>query len=190
MTRHAKRLAELLAERDHVRRKVRDEEARLQEAREELLSREEARKILQGVAEAVQQQAHSRIADLVTHCLKAVFGDDAPTFRIDFSQKRGRTEAELVFVRDGHSVESPTDSDSGGVIDVAAFALRLACLTLSTPRRRKLLVLDEPMKNVNGQAYQDRVGRLILTLAERTGVQFVIVTDDDWLKVGNVIELE
>jgi DNA repair exonuclease SbcCD ATPase subunit len=148
----------------------------------------EAQGIVQAVAALVQQQAHSRIAGVVSRCLRAVFGPQAPSFEIKFEQKRGRTEARLVFVKNGNEMD-PEGSSGGGAIDVAAFALRLAALVLTRPRPRRLLILDEPMKWVNGDEAQARVGDLLKCLAEEFHVQIIMVTDDDWLKVGRVVEL-
>lgn len=163
-----------------------------QEAVKELSTKVEdtlaAQKIVQEVAEKVQQTAHKRIADVVTRCLKAVFGEEeAYEFRINFSQKRGKTEAELVFVRDGMEVD-PYDGSGGGVIDVAAFALRLACLMLSLPKRRKLLVLDEPFRFLSVD-YRPQVRALLELLAKDMGIQILMVTHAPDLVCGKVIEL-
>lgn len=147
----------------------------------------EAVKITQAVAEKVQHQAHSRIAAVVSRCL-AIF-DEPYEFKIIFEQKRNRTEARLVFIKAGIEIDDPTDECGGGVVDVAAFALRLACLILAKPRRRRFLCLDEPFRNIHGERYQERMGELLETLSREMKVQFLIVTDDDWLKRGKVIEL-
>ena len=145
----------------------------------------EAQQFIQNVAERVQRLAHERVAGVVTRCLESVFGEGSFEFKIDFQQKRVRTEARLLFVRNGK--EEDLDASCGGAIDVASFALRLACLVLSKPKKRLFLCLDEPMKNVNGEEYQERVGEMIMTLAKELGVQFLIVTDDNWLKIGKVV---
>lgn len=182
-----KRLESLVAEHAHATRKAAEERGELSRLRKAERRTLKAQKIAQGVAEAVQQQAHARIAAVVTRCLKAVFGEDAYEFRIDFAQKRGKTEARLLFVRDGVDVD-PTTAAGGGCVDVAAFALRLACLVLSLPRRRKLLVLDEPFKWVS-KDYRPAVRELLLKLSEELGVQIVMVTHMPDLMVGNVIEI-
>ena len=148
----------------------------------------QAQKILQAAAEAVQQQAHRRLASVVTRCLKAVFGEeDAYEFRIRFEQKRGKTEAQLLFARDGMEVD-PVDAAGGGVIDVAAFALRTACLLLTVPPKRRLLVLDEPFKMLS-RTYRARVRQLLITLAEEMSLQIIMVTHSEELIAGKVVEL-
>lgn len=145
--------------------------------------------ILQNIAQNVQQQAHKQIASVVTRCLRAVF-DHPYKFRIAFERKRGKTEARLTFVRGQLELE-PLDGCGGGVVDVAAFALRLACLMLRRPKGRRLLVLDEPFRFLSERRdYRNRVRDLLLALAEEMQVQFVLVTHDSALEVGKVVELE
>jgi hypothetical protein len=50
-------------------------------------------------------------------------------------------------------------------------------------------VADEPFKFVNGEEEQERVATLLETLSQELAIQFIIVTDDSWLKIGKVIEL-
>ena len=147
----------------------------------------EAQGILQTVAQKIQAKAHERIASVVSRCLEAVFGPDAYEFQIFFERKRGKTEARLAFVRDGKE-HDPLDSSGGGVVDVAAFALRLACLTLALPRRRRLLVIDEPFKMVSA-AYRPAVRQLVQVLAKEMGMQFVIVSHSKEFMIGKVIEI-
>jgi len=166
--------------------KVRDETAHLDEAEREVKTVEKAQIVVQEVAAAVQQQAHRSIAGVVSRCLEAVF-DDPYEFRIAFEQKRGKTEAVLKFVRNG-AVVDPMTASGGGVVDVAAFALRLACLVLSRPAKRRLLVLDEPFRFLS-RDLRPKVKQLIETLAEEMKIQFVVVTHDPALTAGKVIEL-
>jgi len=147
---------------------------------------EEAQKVLQLVAQTVQQSAHKRIAGVVSRCLEAVF-DEPYDFRIIFEQKRGRTEARLVFVREEMEVD-PLTASGGGVVDVAAFALRLSCLMLTRPSLRKILLLDEPFRFVSS-GYRERVRNMLENLSKDLGVQIIMVTHMDELKTGNIIQL-
>ena len=184
---YQRKLDRLVAEYDHAERQVADEEASLAKAIARLQACERAQRILQAVAEAVQEAAHQQIAHVVTRCLKAVFGEEEGyEFQIEFVRKRGRTEANLWFVRDG--LQLGMDAVGGGVVDVAAFALRLASLALSLPRRRKLLILDEPFRFVS-QEYRPQVKALLETLAEEMGLQIVMVTHSPDLVCGKVIEI-
>lgn len=147
----------------------------------------EAQELVQSVAQQVQQRAHSRIADVVTRSLEAVF-DEPYTFRIHFERKRGQTEARLAFERDSVEID-PMSAAGGGVVDVAAFALQLSCLVLSKPQTRQTLILDEPFKYVS-EEYRSRIRSLLEMLAEEMKVQILMVTHIDALKMGKTIQLE
>ena len=148
---------------------------------------EKAREILQITAEVVQARVHARIAGLVSSCLASVF-DDPYTFEIAFEKKRGKTEARIYFLRQGNEVD-PMSGSGGGAVDVAAFALRVACMMLSRPPLRRVMVLDEPFKFVSKE-YRDRVRKMIEDLSEELEVQFVQVTHIPELRVGDVIEVK
>lgn len=148
---------------------------------------QKAQQIVQIVSQTIQQKAHERIASVVTRCLRAVF-DDPYEFKIEFLRRRGRTEAQLSFVRNGRTVD-PSSAAGGGPVHVAAFALRLACLALSRPARRRLVVLDEPFIAVS-EEYRPRLRAMLEALAKEMKFQFVIVTHMDELRSGKVVELK
>lgn len=182
-----KRVDKLLSAKEHASSKVKDERTVLETAILHAEAVREAQGIAQQVAVAVQQNAHTKIASVVSRCLEVVF-DDPYKFKILFERKRGKTQARLVFVR-GKAERDPMDGAGGGVVDVAAFALRLACLMLTKPTVRRLLVADEPFKHLS-EEYVPRVRDMIETLSKEMGVQFIIVTHNKVLQIGTVIELE
>lgn len=155
-------------------------------ATQELENLRKAQAIAQAVAAEVQSIAHKRIAEVVSRSLEVVF-DEPYKFKILFETKRGKTEARLVFERDGLELD-PLSAAGGGVVDVAAFALRLSCLLLTRPPLRRMLVLDEPFRFVSA-CYRPRVRDLLERLSQELGVQFVIVTHLDEFRIGTVVEL-
>ena len=170
-------------------RACKDGRQKLTEAEDHLTYAEEAQRIVQQVAQEIQQQAHKRIAGVVSRCLETVFaGDDIYGFKIRFDRKRGRTEAALILTKNGNEVEDPLNADSGGVIDVAAFALRTACIVLSKPKLRRFLSLDEPFKFVS-EEFRDNVRMLLEGLAKDFKFQYVMVTHEKAYQIGKVIEL-
>jgi ABC-type Fe3+/spermidine/putrescine transport system ATPase subunit len=82
----------------------------------------------------------------------------------------------------------PLDATGGGVCDVAAFALRVACLMLSQPPKRRLLVADEPFRFVS-EEYRPAVRQMIETLADELGIQFILVTHATEFEIGKVVRL-
>lgn len=151
---------------------------------------QEAQQRLQELASRTQQAAHEGLAGVATRSLKAVFGKEAYSFRIDFEQKRGRTEAKLILADSrGRDIGDPLESTGHGYVDVGAFALRLAAMILRRPPVRRLFVADEPFRAVDRKR-RPAVRKLIEALAGELGVQIVLVTHDPELVCGDVIDLE
>jgi len=181
-----RRVDRQLAKRAAAKERCSIERRELEEVQEEIEALEEAQALAQLVAQQIQSQAHSQIADTVTKCLEAVF-DEPYIFKIQFERKRGKTEARLVFERDGLEVD-PLTASGGGVVDVAAFALRLSCLLLARPPVRRLLCLDEPFRFVS-VGLRGRVRVLLENLADEMGVQILMVTHDPQLRAGKVLKI-
>ncbi len=182
-----KRRDELLFKARAANAAVTKETEALAEAREEEATIIEAKDVLQTVGQEVQQQAHAKIAGVVTHCLQAVFGRQF-RFEIRFERKAGRTQAALVLLKKDVEVD-PMFGSGGGVVDVAAFALRVACLCMTKPPLRKLLVVDEPFRNIHGEANRLRAKELIESTASELGVQIVMCTGLEWLRCGKIVEV-
>ena len=154
--------------------------------RKKIQDLEVAQKVTQIVAEGLQKKAHDKIAHVVSRCLATIF-EEPYQFNIIFEQKRGKTEARLVFNRNGMEVD-PLTASGGGAVDVAAFALRLSCLLLNQPPVSKVVILDEPFKFVS-VAYRDNIKDLLYQLSKELGLQFIIVTHMTELEMGKVREL-
>lgn len=181
-----RRLAVHRRQLDAATEEVEGLEARLKAAQADQRHWGHAQSVLQEAAQAVQSQAHRQIADVVTECLAAVF-PDAPSFKIEFDRKRGKTEARMVFLQDGEEID-PMEAGSLGMVDVASLALRVSCLKLHSPPVAQVLILDEPMRWV-GKTSKVRVAELLERLSADTGVQFIIASHDTEFRVGNVIDL-
>jgi DNA repair ATPase RecN len=163
-----------------------DETALLQIKKTKADHLQEAQKIIQGISEQIQKKAHLQISAIVTRCLQTVFQDSDYKFQIKFEQKRGKTEANLIFSKNGMEVD-PMTASGGGVVDVAAFALRIACLVLSLPKKRKFLVLDEPFRFLS-KDYQPAIQELLMALSQELGIQILMVTHSDLLACGKILE--
>jgi len=177
---------EFIREYELAKASHKEEQEEHHESKKQVLDALAARAVLTGLAAAVQQKAHERIASVVSSCLAAVF-DDPYEFAIKFEQKRGRTEARLVFRRDGMEI-SPIPGSGGGAVDVAAFALRAACLVLHRPRLRRLLVLDEPFKFLS-RDLRPRIRTMLEEMARDLKVQIIMISHDEDLKTGDVIDV-
>ena len=182
-----KKTNSLLNDLSSARKQYREEKRNLELAKKELTHLKEAQTITQHIAQLVQQQAHERIEGVVSKCLEAVFGNEYG-FKIDFQRKRGRTEANLLLLRNGHEIEDVLNSDSGGVIDVAALALRLSSIVLAKPSLERIMLMDEPFRNLD-MKNRENVRVLVEELSRDFKVQFIIVTHEIAFQTGKVIEL-
>jgi DNA repair exonuclease SbcCD ATPase subunit len=183
-----KKVNNLLSDLNVAKRACKEQRRKLAKAERQLISIKEAQQIVQQVAKEIQQKAHKQIAGVVSRCLEAVFYDENYGFEIDFVRKRNRTEAILILTKNGHRVEDPLNADSGGVCDVAAFALRTACIILTKPNLRRFLSLDEPFKFVSPE-YRNNVRLLLEGLAKDFDFQYLMVTHEKEYHIGKVIEL-
>jgi len=178
-------LASFVSKRDYALAKIEEENRALEKTKKETEAILMAQSHIQALAQETQKQAHKQITRVVSKCLSSVF-QEPYEFKIKFEQRRGRTEADFVFFRNGYEVDPKLTS--GGVRDVAALALRLACLIMTQPPARRFIALDEPWKGVSS-LNRERVALLIESLAKELKVQFLIVTHDEAFQIGKVVEL-
>lgn len=140
---------------------------------------------LRDLYEQVQERYHGQIMQIVSYCLKEVFGPDAYEFKIAFVQKRGQVEASLIFERDGEQFD-PLNASGGGVLAVACFALRLSVLYLTKQSVRPFIVMDEPFAQLSVE-YRERLAVLLEELADQFGFQFLLVTHEDAFQIGKLV---
>lgn len=186
------RLAEGVRKRDRRRQHLTDDRAGERERVEELEGHQrdatEARVLLQQVARLTQRQLEDRINSLVSMAQAAVFPDDPYEFKLEFVERRNKTECDVWFRRGGALV-NPMDCSGGGPKDVAAFAARLAFWSLEK-RHRPVVVLDEPFKFLHGAEAQRNVSDLLRTLSERLGMQILVVSDQGGVTGDRVFRID
>lgn len=138
---------------------------------------EQAQKILQLVAKQTQEQIIIHISGIVTLALNSIF-DEPYEFKLDFIEKRGKTEAEMYFLKDGKKID-PMTASGGGVVDISAMALRVALWSLSN--KSNTIIMDEPMKFIS-KNYIEKATEMLKMLSEKLKIQFLIVTHINELK--------
>lgn len=168
---------------------LRKQKKQKEEARRKLETGIEAQKVIQSAASTLQEQVHSGISSVVSKCLSMIF-DRPYLFKIRFDKKRGKTEAKMNFIdqETGEEID-PTSETGGGVVDVAAFAIRLAAMLMMRPSPRKVLFLDEPLKFLS-KNYRPRVRHLLESLSVDLGIQIIMITHDEELISGKVVRIE
>lgn len=159
--------------REHLRSEHAASLASLENARGELSDILEAQVLIQTVAKETQEALRFHIQDLVQSALDTVF-PATYSFLVEFELKRGRTEAHLHLDKDGEKMD-PMNSTGGGVVDIIAFALRLAAWTLS--RKDNVIILDEPFKFVSVNL-RPLCAEILKGLSSRLNLQIIMVTHD------------
>jgi len=166
-------LNQKIGQKDLLKNKLKDLKLNQKESRISFLDIEKAQIIIQSVAKDTQNQITEHISDLVSMALAAVFPDPYE-FNIEFVEKRGKTEAEISFIRNGEKI-NPMQASGGGAVDIASFALRVALWSLQRPKTSNTIILDEPMKFLSKNMI-DKAGEIIKLLSEKLKIQFIIVT--------------
>ena len=150
---------------------LRHNKQRLEAERDDLT---ETASLIQQVALETQRELEFHISSVTTLALSAVFPDPYE-LQVHFLPKRGKSEASLVFHRDGVEID-PMSAAGGGTVDLAAFSLRVSMLTLRKGIRR-VIVLDEPFRFLSKDLHP-RAGKVIADISHRMGIQFLIVTHE------------
>jgi DNA repair exonuclease SbcCD ATPase subunit len=138
----------------------------------------QAQTVVQQVARMTQEELQFHFSELVSLALATVF-DDPYKFRLEFVLRRDRSEADL-FLERGEEKVHPMSAAGGGVVDVAAFALRVAMWCMQQPRSRATLILDEPFRFLS-RDLQDRAALMIKEISQRLNLQIIMVTHNNEL---------
>ncbi len=135
---------------------------------------QKARAIIAETGKYTQSYLKEYIESMVTTALQAVFEEDYQ-FVINFNIKRNRPESSISLKIRGEEV-SPDDAVGGGVLDVAAFALRVVLWSIESPRSTNTIVLDEPMKFLHSQLLIENTVKMLKDLSNKMNLQFIIVS--------------
>jgi len=138
---------------------------------------ERALEIAKQVGLSTQKQLEYHLSEQVSMAMEAVF-DDPYKLKVNFQEKRGKTEVELLFTRRGLELP-PMDNVGGGAMDVAALALRIAYWAMRRDKKvRPLLLLDEPFSRLKGVEANRRALGIIREISEQLNLQIIMISDE------------
>jgi len=146
-----------------------------EEAREESILLEKSQTIFQLVSQKTLDNLKYHISELGSLALSDIF-DDPYKLKLNFVQKRNKNECEILFEKNGE-VFDPLKSSGGGAIDVASFALRISLWAISNPKKRNVIILDEPLKFLS-KDLQHKAGSMIQKISEKLDIQIIMVTHE------------
>jgi DNA repair exonuclease SbcCD ATPase subunit len=150
----------------------------LAEKRVSLQKHEEAREIIRKVGMETQQTLQYNISDITSLALEAVF-DNPYELKVEFIQRRNKTECDLYFVRDGNRVD-PLTASGVGAVDIASFALRIASWSMARPRTRNVIILDEPFRFLS-ENYQEQASLILKEISKKLNLQIICITHNEIL---------
>lgn len=127
------------------------------------------------IVDTKRKEIIERIINLVSFGLQSIMED--PTLKLCISESMQRNQKTYSFSvsKNGNNV-SIMDGSGGGIINLISFLLHVVFLSISS--NRKFLVLDEPFANLSVN-YRENIGTFLKLLAEKTGIQFLIVSHQD-----------
>ena len=145
--------------------------------KKDLLRYERALEIVKQVGLATQKQLEYHLSEQTSLAMAAVF-DDPYNLKLNFQEKRGKTEVEILFTR--RDLEfPPLGSAGGGTIDVASLSLRIAYWSMRQDKKvRPLLLLDEPFSQLKGEDANRRALAIVQEISEKLGLQIISVSDE------------
>jgi len=182
-----KKIDRLEFKRDHLKQRLNEINKKLKELEKMESNILEAQKIAQDVAILTQNQIEEKLSGLVSTALKVVFGEKY-TFKIKFDIKRGQSEIYLLFVDKNGEEYSPLAESGGGVVDVAALALRMSLLSLEG-KSDPVMILDEPFRFVSKDNLP-KVIKFLIEIQKGLGFQFIIVTQEpEFTEYGKIFEV-
>lgn len=149
----------------------------LKKYKRQMIVHDKAIEISKQVGIKTQKEIEFHFADQVSLTLASIFPDPYK-LKIEFAEKRGKPEANLLYTR--RSLETqPLGATGGGSIDVGAFALRVAYLTMRQDKKiRPVLILDEPFKGLKGKEANKLVLDLLNTISHELKIQIIMISDE------------
>lgn len=165
------KINELKARRKIVKEEITKSKKSLENHEKEKEAIQEARSILQVSAKETQENIEHHLSNLVTKAMHIVF-EDPYTFQPEFVERRNKTECDFWLIKNEERLR-PRFSVGGGVMDIIAFALRLAYWRLenSSP----VIILDEPFKNLSDSLIP-KAAETLKFLSNEFGLQMIITT--------------
>ena len=141
-----------------------------------LILLEQAQAFLQKIANETQEHLKFQIEDIVNLALETCFPNEYE-FSIIFDIRAGKTEASLSFIskKTGREID-PMNASGGGVVDLTAFALRIASYALDRTCDN-VIILDEPFRFVSKGILND-VAEVTKNLANKLNLQIIMVTHE------------
>lgn len=121
----------------------------------------------------VNENTKKKLESITNEALRLIFPDKQMTFKVNAKQSKIGIKYSLSIVTDGVETDL-LDAKGGGVLDVIQLCLRITYL-IRLKTLRKILVLDEPLKNLDSERINLAV-EWLYGVSQNFGIQLVIIT--------------
>ncbi len=146
----------------------------------DIINADKARTLIQKAAKMTQEKLEIHFGNIVSKALESVF-DDPYEFIPEFVERRGKTECDLLFKRNGNKI-NPKLASGGGAVDIASFALRMAYIKMETTA--PLLILDEPFKMLSDDL-MPYAAKMLQFMSDDPDMNFQIIMNTHSDKLAN-----
>jgi hypothetical protein len=157
---------------------------KLLELSKTMIAIEEAQIFIQAIAQQTQQKLKYNLEPIMQLAIDAVFPDEYD-FIIDFKISNNRTVAELKIKTKNGYERKPLLQNGGGLSDLIAFALRIALWSIG--KTDNVIILDEPLKNLQPLELNRLGFEVIKNLSKKLNLQFILVNNS--LGSENLIDI-
>lgn len=142
--------------------------------------------LLQAMQEVWKQRFEAAVGQVVSRGLTAVFGEQLDLL-VELGQSGSQPTARFA-VRDSRGLETDViDARGGGLVNVAAFLLRVLLLLSARPPMARILILDETFVNVSAE-YGPALVELLRRIVDEGGFQILLVSHrDDLTDAADVV---
>lgn len=150
----------------------------------------QAQQVLQRLEGDWRRNFEEALAALVSRGLTAVFGERME-LRVQNRVVRDvlATDLSLVMGEGASAIETKIIGAVGGsVVNVLSLLFQVLLVSGARPALRPLLLLDEPFDYLDEYSHPAGVGRLLRELAEKLGLQIILVTHSrELVEYGDVV---
>lgn len=136
----------------------------------------EAADLMRTVAEILYEDIKQSFETITSTAIQTVFGKGY-RFEIEFDQKKNRQEVNFYLVKgeeDERFTFDPNFTISGGIADIASFALKQAVNRIKG--NRNIFIMDEPFKNIHSKRYRKLCMEFLRVVCEKMNLQIIMTT--------------
>lgn len=135
-----------------------------------------ARWVLTEVVKLTQIRFKEKVEKLITKCIQSVY--DRPfKFILDFQRIRNKIECYPKIEENGNVYDDIEYMHGGGLCDIISFSFRVVLWSLTKPRLRNVLILDEPFKFLGD--YKKKAAQMLKEISHNLKIQIIMITHDE-----------